>query len=1438
MRIFNKKRISILTVLALIVQLHVPYFTGIVFAEDTRGLSVKIKEEIITGTETFNTTGKATAESCPPGDDYSKNDNYIRTLDTVGYTIDYSVNPEGYVAKNSVLTATLSAGTDGNPIVVWDSNLKNLYLGLTISSDGRTLKYDLGDKKGGNAYSFSPTAKVLGTSKNGEKFNLDVTFAADDVSSVSDTSRDIIVSAFPKLDLGVDIYNSRPALGPSGELGLVVYSTIDVLIKDGKGSESVNEDLNFDVDLSQLRSLGMNPKIYDFSLDEKAVAPHGDYGWIHWHTKRPYGKGGGDNKVTSSGTFTANQFSPGDDVNITISDADLSGNHTPIQNADGSTIALDDKYVVCGTLALWIPGDEIPVEDTEIEISYKNFDPNAISGQSNFGTEIEPISNNTDRTTIRRPVGIAGATIDEWYEETIGGKLSGEDEIWDHDGVILSGGKFNTHIRFWNTGLFPFNDAIVVNKFDPNLVDLVEKSPGIAHTLRTSGIDPNDIIVEYGVGGANGDSGYDDWIEMRNSTGDDSDSTGGWYENINDAPGAITKIRFKTRTGIVPVKGQIELLIHMKAKNNPIGTNIPNFLSVKANEIDTGKWKHTSYNPDNNTPPKDSQSDRALLTGVKARIELKSSKDTVSVGDTATYTLSSSLTSKGNDGTAEDVVITTTLPKGLDYVSGSAKKNLLIPGDEPQIIKNPDETTTLIWNLGDRQINTMVEVISFDAKIDYEVENLTSLNTIATISTPLDVTKESFRTSQKSIVISNSRAWGISKRADVEEVEIEEDLCYTLRYFQRTDKTLKSFEFIEVLPYNGDGRIPNTSFSGDYGLKSISGSYGETFLVTDESPESINQDPKVGGTTWSPIGTIDDKNVTAIKILVPEFPNNQPTREIKLILNPTENKGGDIYTNKFTGRVSDIDALVESNNVSIKVVSSSVDGLVWKDLNENGKVDPDEKGISNVKVEILDDSETVIETKTTDENGKYTFGNLKSGNYKVQIEDESLKNYNQTYEYDGSLDQVVTISLSKKQKLTDINFGYKQNEGKLEVRYLEKGTDNELLPKEESTKSVGENYKTEKKEVEGYKFVNVDGSENGKYVEGKTVVTYYYEKQDEVIPEIKKGRVVVIHKWGEKVLKFEDLGEEEVGTQYTTNSLTEEEYKDFKVIVPENKDGKYEEGTIEVIYYYINTNPSRPDIEEKKIGEVVVKYLEKNTAKKLVEEDLLKDEVGKNYKTQDKQIDGYKLVEKPSNAQGQYIEGKIEVVYYYEKEIEKPIEPEKKIGEVIVKYLEKNTNKELAEGNLLKDEVGKDYKTQDKQIDGYKLVENTLNTQGQYIEGKIEVIYYYEKERPKKKKRKPKEEKIEIPNQEIPQEKSEVKVDIPDEEVPQGKLEVEVEISDEEVPQGKLEVEVEIPDEEVPQGKMKVLPKTGEKVPYSNYLMGTLIMILGGALSSRRRKNS
>ena len=68
-----------------------------------------------------------------------------------------------------------------------------------------------------------------------------------------------------------------------------------------------------------------------------------------------------------------------------------------------------------------------------------------------------------------------------------------------------------------------------------------------------------------------------------------------------------------------------------------------------------------------------------------------------------------------------------------------------------------------------------------------------------------------------------------------------------------------------------------------------------------------------------------------------------------------------------------------------------------------------------------------------------------------------------------------------------------------------------------------------------------------------------------------------------------------------------------------------------------------------------------------------------------------------------------------------------KQGKVIVKYVDKDTKKEIADQVIITGTVDDEYDSTPKTIDGYTLSETTNNTSGVITEDDINVVYYYQK---------------------------------------------------------------------------------------------------------------
>ena len=99
------------------------------------------------------------------------------------------------------------------------------------------------------------------------------------------------------------------------------------------------------------------------------------------------------------------------------------------------------------------------------------------------------------------------------------------------------------------------------------------------------------------------------------------------------------------------------------------------------------------------------------------------------------------------------------------------------------------------------------------------------------------------------------------------------------------------------------------------------------------------------------------------------------------------------------------------------------------------------------------------------------------------------------------LEDTYTLSLTADKELTEEKYAldvtketyiYEDIKGDLIVRYIT--IFNETLSSDEkSTEKVGTDYKTEQKEFEYYKLVEIKGNETGKYVDGTIEVVYVYE---------------------------------------------------------------------------------------------------------------------------------------------------------------------------------------------------------------------------------------------------------------------------------------------------------------------------------------------------------
>lgn len=260
----------------------------------------------------------------------------------------------------------------------------------------------------------------------------------------------------------------------------------------------------------------------------------------------------------------------------------------------------------------------------------------------------------------------------------------------------------------------------------------------------------------------------------------------------------------------------------------------------------------------------------------------------------------------------------------MNYVVGSADT---VPSS---VVTNADGTTTITWNLGARAPNQAVPDITYRAKIRLDAPNNSTAVNTAIIESPDDSSPESSRTRIASVTIGNPASFQVFKEVAQSLVDKDTGITYYLYYANTGSTNVGTSQYIDILPYAGDGRTPATSYTGLFSFSSISGTSAETFEYTNRPQNLINSDPEDpsnqagGATKWcANLGGTGcpsvNSDITAVRINAPAFNAGLPTRKITLNLTANGNNPNDRYTNQFTGRATGLLGKLISNDVFARV---------------------------------------------------------------------------------------------------------------------------------------------------------------------------------------------------------------------------------------------------------------------------------------------------------------------------------------------------------------------------------------------------------------------------------------------------------------------------------------------------------------------------------------
>jgi uncharacterized repeat protein (TIGR01451 family) len=957
-----------------------------------------------------------------PGNDSGAANHVVRSHDTITYH--WALSANGGTSPNTTVTQTLPAG------MAW-ANLPAYCLSSgtpvsSLSADKRTIVCNTGTQ-GSSAVDLYPTAIVSGLA-NGASLTTSITVSSSDPGTTSVTSAPVTdtVSAAPRVNLEKQnfysfnrTYNGQDGVQISYSLALLIDSQG---AKGMRGAETITQPITFTEDISGF--FQPNAELVDFEpVNGGTGVPWSSIAGGHTAT----------NAVIDSGTWTGTQASPGDDVAITITGADLSGDSLPTNAASGNALPADKQYLAVQIVSFFIPFASIPGNTA---VPYTNvvsgFSPVSITGQQNYGPGgHEPLGDNVISGSYLKPAGEGG--IGKYYlsHETPNGLITGATSANSADGILFPGQTFYAAHDWYPRDGAPgtIAKAILCDNLDTSSVSVsrenqsdptIGSQPGPAW-LRAP--EPSNWVIEYTDGGTRGATPAA-WYAAdgpRDQRCEDSDAgPGGWVTDPDTLPGgmaSVTSVRARQLNPRTSLQlGGMTLFVNYKVRTtdkntgDPIvpGRKIANFMQfAKAPDAASPRvWANNTYDPlvNNNV-----LGAVASTQGGAVRI----SKDTAPsgqlsalTGSTVNFTLHPTSTTPVPTGgvsspfTMSDVKVVDTIPAHMSYVAGSASRA------PASVVVNLDGTTTVTWNLGDLPVNGAIAPITYSARVALTAPNGSQEVNVAVISSPDDGSSLASRTTDYTIRIDKVFGIVIDKSTTTPWIEPTDDAAFTIDYVNNQPSAVAGMDVIDVLPYTGDTRTPQSDFHGTAKLQSVTpDDPTDLVLYSSAASGSISSNPKDasnqpgGATTWCATAQLNTAgcpatvaDATAVRVTRARSVAAGEAGSFAVVLSTSGNASGDRYVNDAGLAAIGVTLPAYSQPASVRVVASKLGDLVWDDTNSNGIQDAGEPGVPGVTVQLNGTDKNgaaVTRTTTTDADGKYAFAaddgapNLISGTYTI-----------------------------------------------------------------------------------------------------------------------------------------------------------------------------------------------------------------------------------------------------------------------------------------------------------------------------------------------------------------------------------------------------------------------------------------------------------------------
>ena len=981
-------------------------------------------------------TGSVPFDQAPgPGLDVSPDDAVLRSHDAVTYTIEAQLR--GGARDNRVIVRQrLPEGLQWPTV---DQLPGYCVAGSTVSPDRAVLDCVRSDVLPNSVSAIELTAMLTTAPANGTVISapqdgIEIIAAdAADGSEIraSTTAPDLVVSSGPRVNVGV---RRGPVVDgvqeQDGTVGWYIAHDTYLSITDfgtdegrgARGSGNVVGDVTFVIDLNGYpagaRLATVNP--------EGRPVPQSCLTGAFDSAVFPKAAGGGDDAVSDSGTWTCEPAADGRSVLVTVSGADLSGDHIPSRSASGSAITAQG-YLAIGRFGVFVPEDDVPANGAlPVRLDLADL---RVTGVAADGTPLpnapEPLADNVATATIAQRTGGGDHASRYSDRRTDNRMVPGQSTAGSGDGPVAGGQRFEQTVAWNNTTTSPLTGAVLCAVFDPTTQQVGERPGGgdPAEFRSTAGA----VIVEYGTtpsvdAAADAETRQ---AQMDATTCDDADDTWIADPSLVDTDD-ITKVRLRPVDGELPPRTSVTLWVQLQARQGlDVGTMITETYSIKSSGngpdresatawVEDGWW-HGRYRASEGNAQYP-RGDQLVAANAAVTLNKRATSPEVAPGAPAPIAAGSPITFEvrpqiitpdGVADRADAVTVTDSLPAGFLFDEGSATPAATT------VVPQADGSTLLTWDLG--RIRQGAEpVIAYTAVSDrFSVGQFLNRAIVASPDDPGSLTdfpaepgRLDSHYSWQSMVVTTPSGLQIDKHVARSVVEfgdaVEVDVVFGNMSAGAVQREVR---MIDVLPYPGDER----GSTGQGVLAGSASSDGADLRYTAAPGDAVasNVDPVVDdgfgtlpdgarwcaadefGMTGCPASIAE---ATAIEATVAELAPFAPV-VVDYELTTTGAAVDARFVNDAVVHSATQSLGAQSPQVAAQLVSSALGERIWWDLDANG-LDDDGldgtpgPGVADVELELTGTDkrgEPVTRTVTTDADGQYRFEALRSGAYRIDV---------------------------------------------------------------------------------------------------------------------------------------------------------------------------------------------------------------------------------------------------------------------------------------------------------------------------------------------------------------------------------------------------------------------------------------------------------------------